>query len=91
MPQEIERKFILFKIGSEKAAVFPVPVWALPRTSLPSKRAGIDAAWIGVGFIKLISSKELKIELFKFNWSNRSILFDIKSPLSSFDLGLLYL
>ena len=28
-------------IGREKAAVLPVPVWALPRISLPSNTCGI--------------------------------------------------
>src|SRR6185312_3015487 len=38
-----------WRIGSEKAAVFPVPVAAWPRTSLPAMRAGIVSVWIGVG------------------------------------------
>ena len=37
-------------IGSENAAVLPVPVWALPRISLPSKTCGIACSCIGVGF-----------------------------------------
>ena len=32
----------LCRIGSANAAVFPVPVWAIPRRSLPSKRLGMD-------------------------------------------------
>ena len=36
-------------IGSPKAAVLPVPVWAWPITSRPSSSAGIACSWIGVG------------------------------------------
>jgi ubiquinone/menaquinone biosynthesis C-methylase UbiE len=36
-------------IGKAKAAVLPVPVWAMPRRSRPAKRCGIACAWIGVG------------------------------------------
>jgi len=31
-------------IGIAKAAVFPVPVWAVPKTSSPSNTSGIDLA-----------------------------------------------
>jgi hypothetical protein len=34
--------------GSEKAAVFPVPVWAAPITSCPVITTGMASAWIGV-------------------------------------------
>ncbi len=36
-------------MGSAKAAVLPVPVWAWPSTSLPSSKGGMVAAWIGDG------------------------------------------
>ena len=36
-------------MGREKAAVLPVPVWATPRTSLPSMTWGMAWAWMGVG------------------------------------------
>ena len=35
--------------GSMKAAVLPVPVWAMPSRSRPVKTVGIACAWIGVG------------------------------------------
>ena len=35
--------------GIAKAAVFPVPVWASPRTSRPARAGGIVSAWIGRG------------------------------------------
>ena len=35
--------------GSMKAAVLPVPVWAMPSRSRPFSRVGIACAWIGVG------------------------------------------
>jgi hypothetical protein len=38
-------------IGREKAAVFPVPVWAQPTISRPERMMGIDCAWIGVGTV----------------------------------------
>ena len=37
------------KIGSKKASVFPVPVWAFAMTSFPLKTTGMDCSWIGVG------------------------------------------
>ena len=36
-------------IGSPKAAVLPVPVWAWPITSRPSSSTGIACSWIGLG------------------------------------------
>ena len=36
-------------IGSVKAAVLPVPVWAMPRTSRRASTWGMAWAWIGVG------------------------------------------
>ena len=38
-------------IGRVKAAVFPVPVWAMPRTSLPVSATGMAWAWIGVAVV----------------------------------------
>lgn len=35
----------------EKAAVFPVPVWAHPKISLPLRIAGMDCACMGVGLV----------------------------------------
>ena len=40
-----------WRTGNAKAAVFPVPVWATPNTSRPSRRGGIDNAWTGVGVV----------------------------------------
>ena len=37
------------KMGSTKAAVLPVPVWAMPRRSRPASRAGMAWRWMGVG------------------------------------------
>ena len=50
-------RLILFSRGREKAAVLPVPVCALPSASLPSRRRGIAAAWIGVGDTKPMLSR----------------------------------
>ncbi|MNC58971.1 hypothetical protein D3C75_1087460 [compost metagenome] len=38
------------RIGRAKAAVLPVPVWAMPSRSLPAMTSGMALAWIGVGF-----------------------------------------
>ncbi len=38
-------------IGITKAAVFPVPVWAMANTSSPFKIGGIALNWISVGFL----------------------------------------
>ena len=43
---------IFAKRGKENAAVLPLPVCAIPSTSLPSKRAGIQACWMGEGVSK---------------------------------------
>ena len=37
------------RIGSTKAVVFPVPVWAKPMTSWPSRTCGIACFWLCVG------------------------------------------
>ena len=37
------------RIGSAKAAVLPVPVWAMPCTSRPCKHMRDGLSWIGVG------------------------------------------
>ena len=36
-------------MGSRKAAVFPVPVAAVPTTSWPASAGGMACAWMGVG------------------------------------------
>ena len=38
-------------IGMRKARVLPVPVWAVPITSLPSRAGGMARAWMGVRVI----------------------------------------
>ena len=38
-------------IGTPKAMVLPVPVWAMPRTSLPVRATGMASAWIGVAVV----------------------------------------
>ena len=40
-----------FKIGSTKTAVLPVPVWASPMTSRPSRTVGMAWVWMGVGVV----------------------------------------
>ena len=37
--------------GRVKAAVLPVPVWAMPSTSSPCKATGMASAWIGVAVV----------------------------------------
>ena len=37
--------------GMPKAAVLPVPVWAMPSRSLPDISAGMARVWIGVGVV----------------------------------------
>ena len=36
------------RMGSTNAAVLPVPVWARPMTSLPSRTGGMACFWMGV-------------------------------------------
>ena len=38
-------------IGRVKAAVLPVPVWAMPMRSWPARIGGMAAAWMGVGSV----------------------------------------
>jgi hypothetical protein len=38
-------------IGRVKAAVLPVPVWAIPSTSRPCRATGMASAWIGVAVV----------------------------------------
>ena len=39
------------KMGSENAAVLPVPVCAHPMRSFHARIIGIDLAWMGVGIV----------------------------------------
>lgn len=41
----------LFKMGSAKARVFPLPVFAQPMQSSPFKTWGMQFCWMGVGFL----------------------------------------
>jgi len=38
-----------WRIGRANAAVLPVPVWAMPRTSRPARTTGMAWAWMAVG------------------------------------------
>ena len=38
-------------IGKVNAAVLPVPVWAIPMRSCPSRISGMAAVWMGVGSV----------------------------------------
>ncbi len=38
-------------MGKTKAAVLPVPVWAMPIRSLPISTEGMAWRWIGVGSV----------------------------------------
>ena len=51
------------RIGSAKAAVLPVPVWAMPITSRPAIKIGIVCAWIGVGVSYFSSASERRMAL----------------------------
>src|SRR5512141_3097254 len=48
-------------IGSAKAAVFPVPVCAMPMTSRPCMARGMVWAWIGVGVTYFSSARARRI------------------------------
>ncbi|MCA9553177.1 MAG: hypothetical protein KC933_24280 [Myxococcales bacterium] len=39
----------IWSMGRQNAAVLPVPVCATPSMSLPCRRPGMAAAWMGVG------------------------------------------
>ncbi|MEA2978524.1 MAG: hypothetical protein QOF09_347, partial [Alphaproteobacteria bacterium] len=50
-----------FRIGSAKAAVLPVPVWAMPMTSRLASSNGMVWAWIGVGVTYFSSERARRI------------------------------
>jgi hypothetical protein len=64
------------------ARVFPLPVLAAPRTSLPFKMWGMDLAWISVAFLKpswsiafmvdSLSGKSLNSTAEKYSWKVKS-------------------
>ena len=43
------RSAVCCRMGRTKAAVLPVPVWAVPIRSSPASAAGMAASWMGVG------------------------------------------
>ena len=49
LPSTIIGALMFCRIGSTKAAVLPVPVWAQPTTSRPASTRGMACSWIGVG------------------------------------------
>ena len=53
--------------GIQKAAVFPVPVCADPRTSFKFNINGIALTCIGVGLLKLIFAKDVFKSLCKLS------------------------
>ena len=58
------------RIGSTKAAVFPVPVCASPRTSRPSSAAGMVWSWIGRGVSKPRAATPRRIDGANANLEN---------------------
>ena len=52
-----------WRIGSAKAAVLPVPVWAMPQRSRPAITCGMACAWIGVGLLVALGRKRLQDRL----------------------------
>ena len=49
MAEERVRRRLAAIQRASKAAVLPVPVWAMPSISLPARSWGMARAWIGVG------------------------------------------
>lgn len=49
--------------GTRKANVFPLPVFAEPTKSRPSRSGGIDLAWISVMLVKPMSAIPLRVAL----------------------------
>ena len=52
-----------------KAAVFPVPVCAQPKTSFPSSASGMVCACMGVGVVYPSVFSASRIGVIKFNFS----------------------
>ncbi len=53
-----------------KPAVFPVPVWAIPTTSDPSRAAGIAFPWMGVGSVHPRASTAARTDSLRSRSSN---------------------
>ena len=68
VPGFCERGSRRSRMGMQKAAVLPVPVWAWPIRSMPARALGISPAWIGVG------------SRYSASWSEASITFDSPMP-----------
>ena len=62
-------------IGKVKLAVLPVPVWAIPNTSLPSSAAGIACNCMGVGC--LYPTSWIAFKIFGFNFRSENIAINI--------------
>ena len=75
-------KINLLIIGIVKAKVLPVPVWAVPKMSLPVKLIGIDLLWIGVGTLKSANFIEF-LSLFSIGNSLKFIILVILDLLRS--------
>ena len=77
--------------GSVKLAVLPVPVWAIPRTSRPSRAGGIAPAWMGVGLSYPASTTALSTLGARFRSENFvmyvRMLRTISSPAAAIYVG----
>lgn len=56
--------------GIRNARVFPEPVCAAPRTSLPVSRTGMDLAWTGVIVVNPISARPFRVGSDRSNEEN---------------------
>src|ERR1700759_3079122 len=54
-------------MGNAKAAVLPVPVWAMPQRSRPPRTFGMAWDWIGVGVVYPSAARARRIGLARPN------------------------
>ena len=77
------------RIGSAKAAVFPVPVCAQPIRSFPASTMGIAFSWMGVGTVYFFSATARRISGRSPNSSN-DIFFSNSCSVCIFSLLLTF-
>src|SRR5574344_2396963 len=70
-------KLSCWMMGMAKAAVLPVPVWAMPSKSRPLSATGIACSCIGVGFSYFFSARAFSIGSEIFNSLNVILYFMI--------------
>ena len=67
------------RMGSRKASVLPLPVWAQARRSRPSRAGGMASSWMGVGRVKPSSLSPRWREACNFNEAKATGCSEVRS------------